>query len=52
MLKNICRSSTLVSNIGTKALKNLIYVEAAPSNGTIWDDFSEQHLHQRIKKLK
>ena len=41
-----------MSNIGTKALKNTIYAEIATFNGTIWDEFIEQHLHQGIKKLK
>ena len=27
-----------------------IDAETAPPNGAIWDEFSEQHYHQSIKK--
>ena len=35
------------ANLSSKFWK--MYVETAPSNGAIWDEFSEQHCHQCIK---
>ena len=38
------------ANLASKLKKK--YVKRAPSNGDIWDEFSEQHQHQSIKKSK
>ena len=36
---------------GTNLHHNLkIYAKTAPSKSVIWDEFSEQHQHQSIKK--
>ena len=36
------------ANLAIKLKKN--YAETVTSNGAIWDEFSEQHLHKIIKK--